>query len=208
MSRDMRIIVEKGYNEGDYQRHFRTTENLNKRENRFFKKLLGLIPGSCKILDFGSGTGIPYDKFLDKMGHDITGIDMSSKHVGMARANVPGAKYIKGDFTKIDFPLSSFDAVIALYSIFHVPREEHASLFTKIHGILKENGIIMVTTGMYDDKLSINDFIGSTMAWSSYSAEKNKLLLIEAGFELLLVEEQLDKEEHHLWILARKICKS
>ena len=57
---------------------------------------------------------------------------------------------------------------------------------------------------MYDNKLSIDDFIGSTMAWSSYSAEKNQLLLKQVGFELLIVEEQLDKDEHHLWVLALK----
>ncbi|MFW9994221.1 MAG: class I SAM-dependent methyltransferase [Candidatus Odinarchaeota archaeon] len=204
MKKDMREIVEKGYEEGDYQSYYRLTSKLTRREKRFFTKLIDLIPEGGTILDLGSGTGIPYDRFLVKRGFKVTGIDISSKHVKMARENVLGANYIKGDFTRIDLPIGIYDAVVSFYAVFHVPRNEHAELFKRIHAVLRDRGIIIVTMGVYDEELTINDFIGSTMAWSSFPADKNLRIIEEAGFKLLLVEEQQEKDEHHLWVLARK----
>ncbi|MFX1255684.1 MAG: class I SAM-dependent methyltransferase [Promethearchaeota archaeon] len=202
----MQKIVEKGYNDGDYQQFYRKTDALNKREKRFFNKLLELIPRDATVLDLGSGTGVPYDKFLVNNGLEVIGIDISSKHVAMARKNVPSAKYIKADFSRLKFEAERYNAIISLYAIFHIPREEHANLFEKIHRTLKEDGIILVTMGTEDMKLDINDFIGSKMAWSSYSLEENKKLVKEAGFKFLLVEEEHEQEnEHHLWILAKKM---
>ena len=41
------------------------------------------------------------------------------------------------------------------------------------------------------------------MAWSSYAVEKNKQLVQNAGFEILMANEDC-RTEHHLWILAKK----
>ena len=68
------------------------------------------------------------------------------------------------------------------------------NLFEKIHRTLKKHGIILVTMGTGDLELDINDFIGSTMAWSSYSLEENKKLVEEAGFVFLLVEEEHEQD--------------
>ncbi len=204
MAKDIRKIVEKGYDEGDYQKFFRLNKNLNEMEQRFLDKLLQLIPKNANILDLGSGIGIPYDKYLVKPGCEITGIDISQKHINIARKNVPQAKYIKGDLSNIDFESGSFDAVVSLYAIFHIPREEHKHLFEKIYIILKEKGPILVTMGMNGMLMAVEEWIGSEMAWSSYSIEENKKLIQEAGFRLLHVEEEHHYLEHHLWILAQK----
>ncbi len=204
MVKDIRKIVEKGYDEGDYQKFFRLNKNLNEMEQRFFDKLLHLIPKNAKVLDLGSGIGIPYDKYLVKSGCEITGIDISQKHINIARKNVPQAKYIKGDLSNIDFESGSFDAVVSLYAIFHIPREEHKHLFEKIYTILKEKGPILVTMGTNGMLMAVEEWIGSEMAWSSYSIEENKKLIQEAGFRLLHVEEEHPYLEHHLWILAQK----
>ncbi|MFX0113785.1 MAG: class I SAM-dependent methyltransferase [Candidatus Hodarchaeota archaeon] len=205
MTDDMRKIVEGGYDEGDYESFFRKSHSLNRRERRFFKQLIEKIPKKSAILDLGSGTGIPYDKYLVKRGFDVTGIDLSSKHIAMAKKNVPGAKYIQADFSRFDFGLNVFDAVISFYAVFHIPREEHANLFTKIHSALKEKGILLVTMGTEDLELCVAEFIGSRMAWSSYSIPTNKRIIENAGFTLVHVEEQHeDPQEHHLWILAQK----
>ena len=200
----MREIVKRGYNEGDCLSFFRLRKTFTKLENRFFKELLANIPKGGKILDLGSGPGIPYDKYLVNSGFQVTGIDISEKHVEMAQKNVPLAHYIKGDFSSLDFGDNSYDAIISLYAVFHIPREEHFDLFLKIHRTLKDDGVVLVTLGLSDTELGVDEFIGSRMAWSSYPADKNKELVKGAGFEFLKVEEEHFKEEHHLWILAKK----
>ena len=203
--RRMREIVEKGYDEGDYEGHFRLGRVLDERETRLFTRLTENIPPCGRILDLGSGTGIPYDRYLVEGGYDVTGVDISGKHVAMASRNVPGARFVKADFQEHDLGAESYDAIISLYSIFHIPREEHAELFRRMHRGLKPGGRILVTLGTADMEMDVAEFVGSTMAWSSYSKEENVRIVQRAGFRLIAVEEEHELEnEHHLWILAEK----
>ena len=197
--------MERGYDEGDYEGHFRLGRILDEREERFFAELLELIPEGGRILDLGSGTGIPYDEYLVGKGYEVTGIDISRKHVAMASRRVPEATFLKTDFSEYDLGEGVYDAVISMYAIFHIPREEHTGLFRRVHRGLVEGGVILVTMGTGDMEMDVGDFVGSTMAWSSYSVEENLEMVKEAGFMLVLVEEEDEEEnEHHLWILARK----
>jgi 2-polyprenyl-3-methyl-5-hydroxy-6-metoxy-1,4-benzoquinol methylase len=200
---DMRKIVEKGYDNGNYAEHYRQENKLNKLETKLLLELIKNIPKKGKILDFGSGTGIPYDSYLAKKGFDVTGIDISKKHIAMAKKNVPNAKFIKGDFSKRSLK-DSFDAIVSFYAIFHVPRSEHKNILKKMHTLLHKDGYMLITLGFNEMKMNIDKFIDSKMAWSSYSAEKNKKLVAQSGFKIMLTEEEYQGNEHHLWILAQK----
>ena len=200
----MREIVERGYDEGDYMGHFHLREALDERETRFFSELERHVPVNCTVLDLGSGTGIPYDKYLAGKGFQVTGLDISEKHVNRARENVPEATYIKADFSRYDLDTETYDAVISLYSIFHIPREEHAPLLKNIYRVLKPKGVLLATLGVEDMEMDVNEFIGSMMAWSSYSKTKNIELVEKTGFQILLMEEEDEEGENHLWILAVK----
>jgi len=129
MTKDIRKIVKKGYEKGDYAGHFRTNSQPNKMEKKFLDRLAGLIPKSAKILDFGCGIGIPFDKYLVGKGFKVTGVDITYKHIKQAKENVPDTKFIEGDFSKMHFNNERFHAIIALYSVFHIPREEQQDLF-------------------------------------------------------------------------------
>jgi len=200
----MREIVERGYDEGDYMGHFHLREALDDRETRFFTELEKHVPVNGKILDLGSGTGIPYDKYLVGKGFRVTGLDISEKHVNRARENVPEATYIKADFSRYNLGTETYDAIISLYSIFHIPREEHEPLLKNIYNALKPVGVFLATLGVEDMEMDVNEFIGSTMAWSSYSMNENIELVIKTGFKPLLMEEEDEEGENHLWILAKK----
>ena len=200
----MREIVERGYDEGDYMGHFHLRETLDERETRFFTELERHVPVNGKILDLGSGTGIPYDKYLVEKGFQVTGLDISEKHVTRARESVPEATYIKADFSRYDLGTETYDAIISLYSIFHIPREEHEALLNNIYNALKPEGVLLATLGVEDMEMDVNEFIGSSMAWSSYSKHKNKKLVEITGFKILLLEEENEEGENHLWILAKR----
>jgi ubiquinone/menaquinone biosynthesis C-methylase UbiE len=59
-------------------------------------------------------------------------VDISARQVELARRNAPAATFIHGDMAAQTFPESSFDAVVAFFSIFHLPREDHGTLFESI----------------------------------------------------------------------------
>ena len=122
-------IVRKGYDEiaEKYQadRHiFHDTKEL--------EELIGLLPRNARVLDVGSGAGVPYVKFLVESGFDTTGIDFSESMLKLAGRNVPEAESIKQDMTSPGFQDNSFDVITASYSIIHVPRERGILLCFKV----------------------------------------------------------------------------
>ena len=206
MAKDMRKIVEEGYEKGDYAGTFRVSDKPNIMEERFLKKLLKSLPKNPHVLDFGCGIGVPFDKYLTKHKCKVTGIDISQKHINEAKKNVPKAKFIKGDFSKIDFQ-ETFDAIISFYAIFHIPREEHKGLFLKMADLLKEKGKILITLGTSGTEGEEKDWVGAPkMAWSQYDPETYKKLLENTGFKILkaIFEGQPGDEEYHFWVLAEK----
>ncbi|MBC5793179.1 MAG: class I SAM-dependent methyltransferase [Nanohaloarchaea archaeon] len=197
----MRDTVKKGYEEGDYEGEYRENREIVEKEKQLFKKLSDNIKGD-KVLDLGCGTGVPFDRYLVDEGFDLTGIDISEKHIRKARENIPEAKFLQGDFFDQDFGENSFDAVVSFYAIFHIPREEHQKLFEEVRPWLKDDGALLVTMGAEEMEQHKEEIGGGELVWSSYSREKNKELIEKAGFNILETYVEDWREETHLWILA------
>ena len=74
----------------------------------------------------------------------------------------------------------------ALFSIFHLPREEHSDLFRKIYRWLVPGGHLLCTLSHRSEQgYTEGDFFGVTMYWSNYSLEEYRKMLAEIGFTLL-----------------------
>jgi len=143
-----------------------------------------LHPGAS-VLDLGCGAGVPVARTL---AHHfaVTGVDISEEQLRRAQQHVPSATFIRGDMLTIAFPPSHFDAVVAFYSIFHTPREEHAHLFQRIHQWLKPRGYLLATLAVHAEAAyTEDDFFGVTMYWSNYGIAEYRTLLEQAGFEVL-----------------------
>jgi cyclopropane fatty-acyl-phospholipid synthase-like methyltransferase len=204
--KDMRKLVEEGYDKGDYEKAFRKDDSMREDEKYFLSELTKHLPKKGKILDFGCGLGIPYDKYLAEKGFKVTGIDISQKHIDIAKKNVPKANYIKGDFSSYKFR-EKFSAIVSFYAIFHIPRKEHQKLFKKMNSLLKDYGVILITLGTSGEEYSEeNNWAGAKMAWSQYDPETYRKMLDKAGFDIIEArfEGKKGDAEHHFWVLARK----
>jgi SAM-dependent methyltransferase len=166
-----------------------------------------LIPLGADVLDLGCGAGIPMSATL-AAGRSLTGVDISAVQIALARANVPSATFVQADVTTLDFPSGSFDAVVAFYSLTHVPRAEHAALFGRIRTWLRPGGLFLASLGVEDSPDEIEaDWLGVDMFFSHFSARVNRRLIAEAG---LIVERAVvvaEPEDRHdarfLWVVAR-----
>jgi cyclopropane fatty-acyl-phospholipid synthase-like methyltransferase len=208
MEDSMKKIVQDGYENGDYANAFRKNTEPNELEKNYLVKLIKLLPKKSRVLDFGCGIGIPFDSYLVNSGIDVTGIDISTKHLKQAKKNVPQATFIKGDFSVYEFQ-EKFDAIVSFYAIFHIPRDEHKKLFEKMFDLLKVDGVILITLGASDYEYMVNEnwFGSPKMAWSSHKPDNYKKLIVDAGFKLLDLgfEGKFGDEEYHFWLLAQKI---
>src|SRR5262249_5588129 len=103
-----------------------------------------VVPEGFRILDLGCGCGVPIAAELSRR-HRVTGVDLSARQVERARALVPGAAFVRADMTSVAFRSGSFDAIVSLFAIIHVPTGEQASVFDAIVGWLRPGGILLVT---------------------------------------------------------------
>jgi SAM-dependent methyltransferase len=208
MTRDMRALVRDGYERDGYAAAFRTNPEPTAFEARFLEQLCQGLPAGAHILDLGAGVGEPYDRWLVNRGYRLTGVDFSSKHVRLARQNVPQAMYIEADFSRLEFAPASFEAVVCFYAIFHLPRAEQPALFGKIYDWLKPGGLLLATLGHSDEEYGEEaDWLGAPMAWSSFAPETYRRMLEELDFAILSgdYDGAPGDAEYHYWLLAEKV---
>jgi ubiquinone/menaquinone biosynthesis C-methylase UbiE len=192
-------IVRKGYDEiaREYQANRHIFDNVE-----VLKEFSNYLPKNARILDAGCGAGVPCAKLLVQAGFEVVGIDFSASMLKMAKKNVPEATLIKEDMTKLGFRDNAFDGLVALYSIIHVPREMHASLYQSFHRILKPDGIMLICLGS-DEWEGEDEYFGARMFWSEYNLEEALQMVKNAGIQIISGKHLVVGGERHYWITAR-----
>jgi 2-polyprenyl-6-hydroxyphenyl methylase/3-demethylubiquinone-9 3-methyltransferase len=103
-----------------------------------------LSPGS-KVLDVGCGAGLLANA-LAKMGHQVTGIDLSETSLTVAKAHdeTKSANYLTANAYSLPFQNNEFDAVCAMDVLEHV--EEPHLLIGEAARVLKPKGVLFFHT--------------------------------------------------------------
>lgn len=174
--------------------------------------LLTRLNDGASVLDVGCGAGVPVAQLLAGRFR-VTGVDVSSEMIRLARANVPHASFIRSDITSVEFDDSTFDAAVAFFSLFHIPREDHPRLFRRIRDWLKPGGYLMCTLSLDGEAgYTKDDFFGAKMYWSNYGLTEYEEMLAGIGFTILettvighgLSEATYASSERHPLALARR----
>ena len=168
------------------------------------KRFVSTLDKTGRILDLGCGAGIPVSMFLSQKGNKVTGIDFSENMLKLAKKNVPNAKFIKMDMTKMRFEPNSFDGAVSFYAIIHVPRRKHKIIYKKLHTILRDGGIILVANGTNSGEY-YGEFMGERMFWSHYAPKKALKIIRNAGFEIIWSSILKLGGERQFWILAKNV---
>lgn len=111
---------------------------LHRRDE--FPHFMGILPGKS-VLDLGCGGGDHAAYFAEK-GYRATGIDISAKMVELARSK--GIDACVMDIEELTFANESFDGIWAVTSLPHVPKARMPPVVTKMHDILKPEGVLYV----------------------------------------------------------------
>lgn len=167
-------------------------------ENSNYREYLGWLNprlvNHSRVLDLGCGNGIPIAQQLADC-HQVTGVDISRVQIERARKLVPNAEFIQGDITTTAFPPDYFDAVIAMFSIIHIPISEQVGLISAIGAWLKPGGYFLATLGHRAWEGTEKDWRGvpgALMYWSHADADTYKNWILEAG--MLLIQEGFHPE--------------
>jgi SAM-dependent methyltransferase len=174
---------------------------------RYLALALELIPPGSDVLELGCGAGIPMTAALAQ-DRAVTGVDISATQLEMARRNVPSATFIQADMTALAFEPATFDAVVAFYSLTHVPRDEQAGLLERIRAWLRPGGVFLASMGADDEPGDVEaDWLGVDMYFSHFGAKANRRLVEQAGLVVDRAEIAVEPEDRHdarfLWVVAR-----
>lgn len=160
------------------------------------------------LLDLGCGAGEPFARFFVDNSWQVTGIDFSEKMLEMAARFVPEMQTVCKDMREIDFPAQSFDAITAVYSLFHVPKADHQSLFERMHRWLNPKGRALFTyatkeyTGS-DEFDGYKEFMGQQLYYSHKTPKALYKDLINAGFKITSTDYRDIGGETFLWVTVK-----
>jgi SAM-dependent methyltransferase len=176
---------------------------------RWVELLEERLPERSRVLDLGCGGGGPATQALAAR-HDLVGVDISERQLERARRLVPEARYLRADATEVAFEPESFDAVVSLFVLGHVPRAKQRPLLERIFGWLVPGGRLLATLGTANAEDEVEaDWLGAPMFFASYDEAWNRQALESAGFALeearvVPVEEPGHGVVSFMWVLARK----
>ncbi len=180
----------------------------NDTRERYTDSVLERLADGSNVLDLGCGGGRPTTARLARR-FKVTGVELSGVQVGYAREAVPSARIVQADMSRLELEASTFDGVVAFYSIINVPRQRQRALFESILSWLRPGGVMVASLATKGSQTWVeDDFLGAPMYWSSFDAETNVRMLGEAGFELesheIVTQTFDDESESHLWVIARR----
>jgi SAM-dependent methyltransferase len=131
-----------------------------------YRDLPDLIAGHVrgrKAMDFGCGTGRS-TRFLQKLGFEVTGVDISEDMIGKAREADPGGDYrLIGDGGVGGATRDSYDLVLSAFTFDNIPPMDlKTGIFSDLRRLLKDGGRII-------NLVSTPDIY--THEWASFSTK-------------------------------------
>ena len=148
---------------------------------------IGGEPKDKNILDIGCSIGW-YEKFAVEAGCKlVVGMDTEGADISIAKDMVDGAHFISSSVLCLPFMDCCFDVVTMFDVIEHTPKNSEADCLNEISRVLKEDGILVLSTPN-------NNFVAKVLdpAWylghRHYSRGGLEKLLRESGFRVELVD--------------------
>jgi len=172
--------------------------------------LARLAPGAS-VLDVGCGPGVPTAAAFARAGHHVTGIDISPCQIELSRAHVPLGRFLVGDVLDADFEPGSFDAIVALFSLTHIPRDRWELLFTRFVEWSQPQAWLLASFGVSDSGgWDEEDFLGlgATNWTNGFPPDTSQRLLRSAGFAIdradVVDDDTPFGPERWFWVLGRR----
>jgi SAM-dependent methyltransferase len=183
---DPKALVRRGYDAVSY--HYRADGDDEAGERgAWIAELQRRLPAGAEVLDLGCGCGVPVARALVRAGFAVTGVDLSDVQIDRARGLVPEATFLRADASEVSFRPDSFDAVVSLYMLIHLPLAEQPPLIRRIRQWLRPGGILLATTGHTAWTGTEPDWLGggAPMWWSHPDAAAYRGWFEAAGLDVL-----------------------
>lgn len=128
------------------------------------------LPPHCeKALEIGCGTGV-FTRILAAHAQNVFAVDLSPQMIRLARqqsTDHPNIEYATTDVMRLTLPAESYDCIISLATLHHLPLEQAVS---KMKDALKQDGVLIIHDLVAD--AGIIDRIESALAFPVSAARR------------------------------------
>ncbi len=137
--------------------------------------LAGATPGGL-VLDAGCGPA-QCGAFVEARGYQAIGLDVTPEMLEVARRRVQ-APLVRGDLRALPFADRSFDAVMAWFSLLHLPRASMPAALSGVRRVMRIGApLVLALQGGTRDMTD-----GAGASWCEYTTTEVARLLNAAGF--------------------------
>lgn len=177
-----------------YAKATATTASLDQIE-----AFTNLLSPKAIILDAGCGAGRD-THILSQKGFIVTGLDISSGLLAVARKTYPTLTFVEGNMLKIPFPDEHFDGVWSHASLVHMETTEAViRAFKEYYRVLKQNGILHVLvkaqTGKQKTAVVSDSRSNHERFFQYFTKEELMLLLKQTGFQIISIDQQKETDK-------------
>ncbi len=100
---------------------------------------------NCKsVVDLGCGTGAQCILLYNKK-FDVTGVDLASNMLEVARKKSADIPFLKRDITSTDFPDGHFDCAVISFVLHMNSKENERAILNEAKRIVRDEGMIIIT---------------------------------------------------------------
>ncbi|UIP01221.1 class I SAM-dependent methyltransferase [Halobaculum sp. CBA1158] len=104
--------------------------------------LLADLPPEPLVLDVGCGDGA---RTLANLPDDAVGLDVSRAGLDLATERVPASRLVHGEMSRLPVRTDAVDGITAYHAVFHVPREDHPTVYREFARALRPRGRLLAT---------------------------------------------------------------
>ncbi|GAB4586783.1 class I SAM-dependent methyltransferase [Nocardia sp. IFM 10818] len=169
------------------------------------------LGAGARVLDVGSGTGVPTARALADKGFRVEGIDVSGVMIELARRRVPEAVFHQADVREFEVEPGSLDAVCAFFPLLQMTRADIDASLRRMAEWLRPGGYLVLGTVPGDVEQVDIVFMGHAARVSSYAAADYPDRLRLAGLEIVELREREfvpghrdGAAENHLFVYCRR----
>ena len=138
-----------------------------------------------EVLEVGCGSGRIADH-LYRLGLDISGIDLSSNMIEVARREFPHLRFRVESMESLEAADRSTVGIVAWYSIIHTPPEKLPAVFAEMNRVLVPGGTLLLAFQSGDERVRLEQVYGHTVSYDAYRLDPDAIahMVGEADFDI------------------------